>query len=48
MEAPGLLLRSGIGGPAVGADLRLHPAGLVVGVYDEPQDPWFGPHRPES
>jgi choline dehydrogenase-like flavoprotein len=43
LETPGLLLRSGIGGPAVGAELRLHPAGLVTGIYDEPQDPWFGP-----
>ena len=43
LETPGLLLRSGIGGPAVGAELRLHPAGLVSGIYDEPQDPWFGP-----
>ena len=43
LETPGLLLRSGIGGPAVGAELRLHPASLVSGVYDEPQDPWFGP-----
>ena len=43
LETPGLLLRSGIGGPAVGAELRLHPASLVSGIYDEPQDPWFGP-----
>jgi choline dehydrogenase-like flavoprotein len=43
LETPALLLRSGIGGPAVGADLRLHPATLVSGIYDEPQDSWFGP-----
>ena len=43
LETPALLLRSGIGGPAVGAKLRLHPASLVSGIYDEPQDPWFGP-----
>jgi choline dehydrogenase-like flavoprotein len=43
LETPGLLLRSGIGGPAVGAELRLHPASLVTGIYDEPQDPWYGP-----
>ena len=30
LETPALLLRSGIGGPAVGADLRLHPATLVA------------------
>lgn len=43
LESPALLLRSGIGGPAVGSELRLHPASLVSGFYDEPQDPWFGP-----
>jgi choline dehydrogenase-like flavoprotein len=43
LETPALLLRSGIGGPAVGTQLRLHPASLVTGIYDEPQDPWFGP-----
>src|SRR5271155_861954 len=43
LETPALLLRSGIGGPAVGAELRLHPASLVTGIYDEPQDPWDGP-----
>ncbi|MFF2085487.1 GMC family oxidoreductase N-terminal domain-containing protein [Nocardia sp. NPDC058176] len=43
LETPALLLRSGIGGPAVGTGLRLHPATLVTGIYDEPQDPWFGP-----
>lgn len=41
LETPALLLRSGIGGPAVGAEL--HPASLVSEIYDEPQDPWFGP-----
>ena len=43
LETPALLLRSGIGGPAVGAELRLHPASLITGIYHEPQDPWFGP-----
>ena len=43
LETPALLLRSGIGGPAVGVELRMHPASLVSGIYDEPQDPWFGP-----
>ena len=43
LETPALLLRSGIGGPAVGAELRLHPASLVTGIYDEPQDPWYRP-----
>lgn len=43
LESPALLLRSGIGGPAVGTTLRLHPATLVSGIFDEPQDPWHGP-----
>jgi choline dehydrogenase-like flavoprotein len=42
VESPGLLLRSGIGGPAVGKHLRLHPAFLVPGVYDEPIEGWRG------
>ncbi len=42
IESPALLLRSGIGGPAAGKHLRLHPAGIVNGVYDEPIDPWVG------
>ena len=42
VESPALLLRSGIGGPAVGKNLRLHPAYVVMGVYDEPIDGWSG------
>ncbi|MEA2123576.1 MAG: hypothetical protein QOI80_358 [Solirubrobacteraceae bacterium] len=42
VESPALLLRSGIGGPAVGKHLRLHPAYLVMGVYDEPIEGWNG------
>jgi choline dehydrogenase-like flavoprotein len=42
VESPGLLLRSGIGGPSVGKHLRLHPAYLVVGAYDEPIEGWRG------
>ncbi len=42
IESPALLLRSRIGGPAVGRHLRLHPAGIVNGIYDEPTDPWVG------
>jgi choline dehydrogenase-like flavoprotein len=42
VETPGLLLRSGIGGPAVGKNLRLHPAYVVVGTYDEPIEGWRG------
>ncbi|MEJ7785161.1 MAG: GMC family oxidoreductase, partial [Solirubrobacteraceae bacterium] len=42
IESPALLLRSGIGGPAVGKNLRLHPAYIVMGVYDEPVEGWRG------
>ena len=42
IESPALLLRSGIGGPAVGKHLRLHPAFVVWGVYDEPIEGWNG------
>ena len=43
IESPALLLRSGIGGPAVGRHLRLHPTSVISGHYAEPQDPWLGP-----
>ncbi|HEV7584697.1 MAG TPA: FAD-dependent oxidoreductase [Solirubrobacteraceae bacterium] len=42
IESPALLLRSGIGGPAAGRHLRLHPAALVVGVYEQAIDGWIG------
>jgi choline dehydrogenase-like flavoprotein len=42
IESPALLLRSGIGGPAAGQHLRLHPASLVGGVYEEPIEGWIG------
>jgi len=42
IESPALLLRSGIGGPAVGQHLRLHPAAVTIGVYDEPVEGWVG------
>ncbi len=42
IESPALLLRSGVGGPAAGKHLRLHPASLVMGVYDEPIEGWIG------
>jgi acyl-CoA reductase-like NAD-dependent aldehyde dehydrogenase/choline dehydrogenase-like flavoprotein len=43
IESPALLLRSGIGGPAVGRNLHLHPTSAVFGLYAEAQDPWWGP-----
>ena len=42
IESPALLLRSGIGGPAAGKHLRLHPAALVGGVYEQPIEGWIG------
>src|SRR5206468_12827063 len=43
IESPALLRRSGIGGPAVGDYLRLHPAGAVFATQPAPQDAWWGP-----
>jgi acyl-CoA reductase-like NAD-dependent aldehyde dehydrogenase/choline dehydrogenase-like flavoprotein len=43
IESPALLLRSGIGGPAVGRYLRLHPTGAMTGVYGDDQRWWWGP-----
>ncbi|HYH59069.1 MAG TPA: GMC family oxidoreductase [Thermoleophilaceae bacterium] len=42
LESPALLLRSGIGGPAVGNYLRLHPCVALVGSYAEDQRAWWG------
>ena len=45
LESPALLLRSGIGGPAVGENLRLHPCTATTGSYLEDQRAWWGaPH----
>ncbi len=43
LESPALLLRSGIGGPAVGQNLHLHPCSAVFGAYPEDQRAWMGP-----
>jgi choline dehydrogenase-like flavoprotein len=42
LESPGLLLRSGIGGPAAGDYLRLHPAWAFLGSYGEDMQGWWG------
>ena len=42
LESPALLLRSGIGGPAVGRYLHLHPVTAFLGLHAEPQHPWWG------
>jgi acyl-CoA reductase-like NAD-dependent aldehyde dehydrogenase/choline dehydrogenase-like flavoprotein len=43
IESPALLLRSGIGGPAVGDYLRLHPTSAITGIYADDQRWWWGP-----
>jgi len=45
LESPALLLRSQIGGPAVGEYLRLHPCTAQIGYYRDDQQAWWGaPH----
>jgi choline dehydrogenase-like flavoprotein len=45
LESPGVLLRSDIGGPAVGDYLRLHPCTAVSGDYGTDMQAWWGaPH----
>ncbi len=45
LESPALLLRSGIGGPAAGKHLRLHPCTALFGFHNEDQQAWWGaPH----
>lgn len=43
LETPALLLRSGIGGPAVGKNFYVHPSVGIVGVYADEQRAWWGP-----
>jgi choline dehydrogenase-like flavoprotein len=45
LESPGVLLRSRIGGPAVGDYLRLHPVTITTGDYGTDMQAWWGaPH----
>ena len=45
LESPALLLRSQIGGPAVGNYLRLHPCAATAAYYDADTQAWLGaPH----
>jgi choline dehydrogenase-like flavoprotein len=45
LESPALLLRSGIGGPAAGDHLRVHPSLALFGSYATDQQAWWGaPH----
>lgn len=43
LESPALLLRSGIGGPAVGQNLHLHPCTALFAYFPEDQRSWWGP-----
>jgi choline dehydrogenase-like flavoprotein len=42
LESPALLLRSGIGGPAAGQYLRLHPSNATIGDYGQDMRAWWG------
>src|SRR3954470_7325292 len=42
LESPALLLRSGIGGPAVGQNFRLHPCSVTAAAYGTDQKAWWG------
>ena len=42
LNTPALLLRSGLGGPAAGKYLRLHPVTAVWGRFKDRIDPWTG------
>ncbi|HEY8582224.1 MAG TPA: GMC family oxidoreductase, partial [Capillimicrobium sp.] len=45
LESPALLLRSGLGGPACGDYLRLHPCTATMGLYGSDMQAWWGaPH----
>jgi choline dehydrogenase-like flavoprotein len=43
LETPAVLLRSGLGGPAAGRYLRLHPVPSLAAFYPEAQQGWWGP-----
>lgn len=42
LETPALLLRSGLGGPAAGRHLHLHPCGALTAVFAQEQESWWG------
>jgi len=42
LHTPAILLRSGLGGPATGRYLRLHPVTAVWARFEERVDPWTG------
>lgn len=42
LNTPAILLRSGVGGPATGEYLRLHPVTAVWARFEDRVDPWTG------
>jgi long-chain-alcohol oxidase len=42
IHTPALLKRSGLQNPHIGKHLKLHPASVVFGVFDEELKPWEG------
>lgn len=42
IHTPALLKRSGLNNPKIGKHLKLHPASVVFGVFDEELKPWEG------
>jgi choline dehydrogenase-like flavoprotein len=42
LRSPGILQASGIGHPAIGRYLRLHPVPIIGALHDEPVDMWRG------
>ena len=48
LESPALLLRSQIGGPAVGSYLRIHPCTALFGIYGQDQARGGGRRRRHS
>lgn len=43
LRTPAILERSGLGHPAIGRHLRIHPVPVVAARMDEPVDMWRGP-----
>jgi choline dehydrogenase-like flavoprotein len=43
IQTPALLLRSGLGNENIGANLHLHPATVIYGLFDQPIRGWEGP-----
>jgi choline dehydrogenase-like flavoprotein len=42
LRSPAVLLGSGLDHPGIGRHLRLHPAPVVAGIFDEPIEMWRG------